>query len=428
MKLKQVVLVGDGPEEGKRPLVEQLLAAREYRVFHLANVGKGSGSNAWMPAIFGDRVIFADLTHPEDANRSVLEFFGNQHDSEIRGFTTYAEECVPVTDELARLNGLSRITRGDPMLLRDKHLMRETLKASHIPQPQSVLCCNLNEVKQAVSAIGFPCVIKPVSLASSLGVRRIDEREIILLPEFFDSAQTADAEDNIRLQFDLSRNVLIEEYVSATREISVEGIVVGGVIQTVGVTEKHLGPEPHFQEIGHTTSAPLDSDAAVEIGLYLQRAASSLQLDFCAFHAEFRLPPQGPPVLIEIAGRLGGDLIHLLWHEAYDIPFPTSILDLAAGIPDVKLCRKQDRCSSIWFFDDIHACRRATEKVANALPKLSVKQTIYPSYSDLHIDRATLKDTGGHVRVHGELRSDVRAADKLICESLGYPFPQQGTY
>lgn len=105
----------------------------------------------------------------------------------------------------------------------------------------------------------------------------------------------------------MTGEVLIEEYL-AGRELSVEGYVSNGKINFVSVTDKFLGPEPNFVEIGHIVAANTITDVKKNLLNYASSVISALNISLGPFHCEIRLTEEGP-VLIEIAARLPGDNI-----------------------------------------------------------------------------------------------------------------------
>src|SRR2546423_8114805 len=104
-----------------------------------------------------------------------------------------------------------------------------------------------------------------------------------------------------------SSRVLLEEYVAGP-ELSVEGFVQDGDVHFVSITEKLVGPEAYFLEVGHIVQAQLPPAAVQAIRSYTEEVVRALGTPFGPFHAELRLTGRGP-VLIEIAARLPGDHI-----------------------------------------------------------------------------------------------------------------------
>jgi biotin carboxylase len=200
--------------------------------------------------------------------------------------------------------------------------MRAAFARAGVPSAASVVAASPAEAARIADTLGYPVVFKPRTLASSMGVIRVDGPEDV--PTAF-----AVAAATSHPRFAREPNILVEEYLDGP-EVSVESVVVDRVVQTVAITRKHLGLAPYFEELGHVVSAaePLHDEAAI----YEVVAKAHAALGVCAgaTHAEVRLTPSGPR-MIELGARLGGDLIPYLVHLATGVDLARAALDVAAG-------------------------------------------------------------------------------------------------
>ncbi|MCX5382353.1 acetyl-CoA carboxylase biotin carboxylase subunit family protein [Streptomyces sp. NBC_00083] len=219
-------------------------------------------------------------------------------DAVVPGFEHY----VPLAATAAAGLGLRGLSAATALALRHKHVMRDVLAAHGIDQPGHVLVTDEAELAAATAAVGLPCVIKPVDQSGSLNVRKV--------------ATPAEAREAFRRIHGygvgyLDRAglplVLVEEYVPGA-EFSVEGYVDDGAVVVLGITEKQLGPEPWFVEVGHLLPARLDPGTARTVERYTVDVVRALGLELGPFHAELRLSDRGP-LLMEVAARLPGDRI-----------------------------------------------------------------------------------------------------------------------
>lgn len=142
--------------------------------------------------------------------------------------------------------------------------------------------------------IGLPVVVKPTTGSGSSGVRLC--HTMANVAEW--SASLLAIRQNERGQ-PIPRLVLVEQYVEGP-EFSVE--TFDG--EAVTVVAKHLGPQPHFVEIGHDVPAP-DGGAVADLA---ERAVAALGLTWGPTHTELRLSAGGP-VVIEVNPRLAGGMI-----------------------------------------------------------------------------------------------------------------------
>jgi biotin carboxylase len=180
------------------------------------------------------------------------------------------------------------------------------------------------EAVAAADEIGYPVVVKPRSLAGSLGVARADEREAVRRAfAIADRARFAG--------LPAGYGVLVEEYLDGP-EISVDSVVCDGSVQCVHVARKRLGFPPFFEEVGHLVTGWSDAPWADEVQQLVARAHRALGVDRGVTHAEVRLTPAGPR-LVELNGRLGGDLIPYASRLATGIDLVVTAAQLAFGPP-----------------------------------------------------------------------------------------------
>jgi biotin carboxylase len=160
-------------------------------------------------------------------------------------------------------------------------------------------------VPDAAAQVGFPCVVKAVSLSGSQGVLRAD-----------DGAGAAAAAGRIRqILAGAGRPehepLLVEEYVPGW-ELSIDGLLTGGGLTVTAVFDKPDTPEgPTFEETVLVTPSRLPQpilSATLDIA---ERAAAALGLRCGPIHAELRLDARDPdqqPTMLELAARSIGGL------------------------------------------------------------------------------------------------------------------------
>ncbi|WP_318209499.1 MULTISPECIES: ATP-grasp domain-containing protein [unclassified Streptomyces] len=238
----------------------------------------------------------------------------------LAGVLTWNEPLLVHTARLAEHLGL-RTNPGSVMEnCRDKHATRRLLAAHRVPSARSGRVANLLQATILAEDIGYPVVLKPAGQAGSVGVIRVDNSED--LARAFDFAAAGAA-----LAGGQNTDVLVEEYLDGP-EISVECVTQHGHTHAVAVTRKKLGFAPYFEEIGHTVDAadPLLSQVAPMAAA----AIRALGIGHGIQHVEMRLTPSGPRI-IEVNGRIGGDLIGHLVRLATGLDLPRIAADLACG-------------------------------------------------------------------------------------------------
>jgi biotin carboxylase len=122
---------------------------------------------------------------------------------------------------------------------------------------------------------------------------------------------------------------LVEEFLDGP-EISVDAAVVDGRYLPMFLARKRVGMFPYFEEIGHTVDPgdPLRADPGLL--RVLRTAHRAIGLRYGITHTELKLTARGP-VIVEINGRLGGDLIPLLGQLATGIDPGVVAVEVAIG-------------------------------------------------------------------------------------------------
>nr|WP_272899228.1 ATP-grasp domain-containing protein [Caldalkalibacillus salinus] len=249
-----------------------------------------------------------------DAICDALEGFAPK----LAGVTTYVEAFVPIVSEVCHHFHLPSIPLHARFNVRDKSKMRHLFQENNVPSPAWAYIHH--EYDPGFDHVTYPAVIKPVSGWSSIGVQKVLNKK--------------EAQQSYLALRHKGQAFMIEEYIEGP-EFSIDGVIHNNNIYYSGITSKQLSPEPFFEEIGHDFPAQLEDRVKADIYHTTEKALSSLDIDHCPFHLEFRLTREGP-VVIEVAGRLGGDCIPLITHLASGINLARESLKVCLGLkPDL---------------------------------------------------------------------------------------------
>ncbi len=154
----------------------------------------------------------------------------------------------------------------------------------------------LRAAVETLGASGKPLVFKPAHCSGGRGITLItanSDLDIIFKLTAENYSGTTD--------------FLVEEYAEGT-EHSVSGLVADGTARILGVTDKYL--EGPLSASWATTVPSARTDAQVaELKRAAERAVLAVGLRTGGFHVDLRFTAAGP-VVLEIGGRLGGDLIN----------------------------------------------------------------------------------------------------------------------
>ncbi|PYM83765.1 MAG: hypothetical protein DME09_10005 [Candidatus Rokuibacteriota bacterium] len=244
-----------------------------------------------------DGLLTLDFDDPDAAAEGVRRFAETFPIDAVVGVddrTTVAAAAI------AERLGLPANPVGAVAAARDKLEMRRRLVAAGVPVPRFEPVSLDDDPAPVARAATYPCVLKPLALSASRGVIRADTP-----PEFVAAVQRIAR--ILAGAGDTSRTLLAEEFVPGA-EVALEGLLVGGALQTLALFDK---PDPldgpFFEETIYVTPSRLPEPVQAELATMTARAAAALGLRDGPVHAELRVGPRGPRV-IEVAARSIGGL------------------------------------------------------------------------------------------------------------------------
>ncbi|MFJ6752205.1 ATP-grasp domain-containing protein [Streptomyces sp. NPDC091266] len=278
---------------------------------------------SWEVAYIRDCAVVPDPTDQADlfaAGRALAQRY------DLAGVFTWTEWYLVPVARLARQLGLPTTAPEAMQACRNKATTRSLFARHGVPSAASVSVPNLQEAQVAAERIGYPVVLKPSAHAASMGVIRADAPD--QLPVAYDFADRATGSG--------PQSVLIEEYLDGP-EVSVECVTYQGETTVVAVTRKTVGMAPYFQELAHSVDA---ADPLLHvIAPTAQAAIHTLGITDGVSHVEMRLV-DGRSRLVEVNGRLAGDMISHLVRLATGIDLPRAAADIACGhAPDLTPTR-----------------------------------------------------------------------------------------
>jgi hypothetical protein len=311
---------------------------REYLVAPIHRRARSAGLDlvllnnlkpTWQRDYF-DEIIVANVFDGEVMGATAREVAARRH---IVGLMCWDEPLVLDAGLLAAEFGVPGLSVAGVLGCRDKQRTRSELTAAGLHQPAFELTTTVEQARAAAERIGHPVVIKPRAMGASIGVVfAADEAEV---DEAFQVALSASKVDPGPYR----ASAIVEEYAPGP-EISVDGAVHKGEYLPMFLARKHSSDHPYFEEVGHTVDAadPLLDDH--DLMHTLAQAHRVLGIEDGITHSEVRLTERGP-VIIEINGRLGGDLIPFLGRTATGIEPGEVLFDVATGQrPDITPTRR----------------------------------------------------------------------------------------
>ncbi|MDX2821056.1 ATP-grasp domain-containing protein [Streptomyces ipomoeae] len=308
------------------------MEAEAYRRYCLESVSAAydvvlitSDEPSWEVPFIRDCVVVPDPT--DQAALSAAGWaLADRYD--LAGVFTWTEWYLVPVARLARQLGLRTAAPEVMQACRNKATARSLFARHGVPSTASVSVRTRQEAQAAAERIGYPVVLKPAAHAASVGVIRVDGHEQVAAAyDFAARAAGLGAE---------STSVLVEEYLDGP-EVSAECVTYRGETTVVAITRKTLSAPPFFEELAHSVDA---SDPLIDVVAPAARAAiGALGITDGVSHVEMRLVHDRPR-LIEVNGRIAGDMIGYLVRLATGIDLPRVAADIACDrTPDLTPTR-----------------------------------------------------------------------------------------
>ncbi len=317
----------------------------------------------------------------------------------VAGVLCWDEPLVMPAAELAAEFGVPGLSIPGVRGCRDKYSARTRLTEAGLLQPGFAMAADLEQARSAAERIGYPVVVKPRALGASMGV--------VLAGDDLELEAAFKVASNASLVGDepFRGGAIVEEY-AVGPEISVDGALHKGEYLPMFVARKRTGSPPYFEETGHVVDAsdPLLEDR--ELMDTLARAHRVLGVEDGITHAEVRLTGRGP-LVIEVNGRVGGDLIPFLGRIATGVDPGEVMVDVALGQrPDTA--RSGSGAVGIRFGYPAHDCLVRSVRVPREAPGLVTASPMVEPGTTLRLP------PGGYIARHSFVVC--RADDPRTCD------------
>jgi biotin carboxylase len=189
----------------------------------------------------------------------------------------------------------------------DKTQQRQLWADAGIAQPAFRIVSAVaseDSMRHAATQVGFPCVVKAVSLSASQGILRADDPDDAV-------AAAARVRQILAAGRPADGPLLVEEYVPGW-ELCIDGLLDAGTLSVTAVFDKPGTTEgPTFEETVLITPSRLPGQVLSGAVHVAGRAARELGLRYGPIHAELRIDRRRGkvrPVMLELAARSIGGL------------------------------------------------------------------------------------------------------------------------
>jgi len=326
--------------------------------------------DSWSRGLVGEGIIAKFL--PVDMSQSSSEVYrqseglirqlgGDGLTGPVDGITTFVELSVPLAARLCEAFGLPGFRPEAVDAARDKHRTRAALKAAGLPTPRNGLIRNETELETVGRAVGFPAVLKPVSGAASLGVKKVSSmaelqacyseviselQSLVVASGALVKADPSGGGVNASSVVDLT--VLLEQYLDGS-EVDVDVVMSEGEWRYAAVSDNGPTLEPYFNETWGLCPSLLSREQQSELKELSVNCVRALGFSSGVFHVECKYTSTGPQ-LIEVNARMGGGPVRETNRLVWGVDLVEEAIFVALGIPARPPAPKQPRVSVGYVF------------------------------------------------------------------------------
>lgn len=263
---------------------------------------------------------------------------------EADGIVTLVELSVSLVARLCEQLGLPGPSPHAVAQARDKHATRAALAAAGLATPKNFLIENDSMLMQAADHVGFPAVLKPVSGAASLGVKKVANRsemtscyaEVIKELQSLVVISGALVQDSgsgkgIAASKVVNIAVLCEQYLDG-QEVDVDIVLSEGEWTYAAITDNGPTIEPYFNETWGNCPSKLPLEQQRELKQFGVAATKALGFTDGVFHVECKYTSTGPQ-LIEVNARMGGGPVHEHNLRVWGVDLVEEAIFIGLGIP-----------------------------------------------------------------------------------------------
>ncbi|MEU6484226.1 ATP-grasp domain-containing protein [Streptomyces sp. NPDC046887] len=322
-----LLVIGSGLKVYRHYLIES--AARRAAELDLKLVLVNNLKPTWQQEYF-DEITVVNVFDHDELRAAAREIASRRT---VVGLFCYDEPLVMPSAELAAEFGVPGLGPDGVQGCRDKHRTRSMLTAAGLPQPGFEMTDSLEQARETAARIGYPVVVKPRALGASMGVVLAEDESQLERAYLVASNASLVGDEPFR------GGAIVEGYAQGP-EISIDGVVHQGEYRVMFIARKETGHYPYFEEVGHVVDSADPLLADQELIDVLTKAHQVLGVENGLTHTEVKLTSYGP-VIIEINGRLGGDLIPFLGRIATGIDPGELLVEVAAGHrPDIAFSKQ----------------------------------------------------------------------------------------
>lgn len=203
----------------------------------------------------------------------------------------------------------------------NKARMRRILYKNNIDQTKFASAKTLNELKEAVKKVGFPCYVKPIDNSASRGITRLTN---------FDNLEAAFNEAMSSCFLD--KEIIVEAEIVG-EEYSVDTVIFKKKLFPAGISDRiFLKKKAYAVQSGSRTPSLLPEKIQSKMYEVMENAARALGVTDGAFKGDLALDRNGNIRIIEVTARTSGGFDSQLRKPlSFGIDIIKATIDIALG-------------------------------------------------------------------------------------------------
>lgn len=304
----------------------------------------------------------------------------------VDGIASFVELSIPLVARLAEALGLPGHKPQSVDDARNKHDTRACLKRAGLPNPRNFLISDSSMLSRGMQEVGFPAVLKPVSGAASLGVKKVTtEAEMrTCYKEIVDELSTLVISSGaliqgpsdgsgIKASGSCDLTVLMEQFLDGP-EVDVDVVMSEGEYRYAAVADNGPTLEPYFNETWAVCPSLLPKDKQRELRELSVASVKALGFTSGAFHVECKYTSTGPQ-LIEVNCRMGGGQVHECNRTTWGVCMVEETLLASLGIPSRPLVPSKPLSACAYCY--VNSMKSGTVTDISALEALGGRQGVF---------------------------------------------------
>jgi len=321
---KKIMILG-----GSKPCCSGIMKAKEEGYLVLVADGDPDAPGLKIAC----KAFVCDITD----KKGILEICNNERVDAIIPINDFG---VPTAAYVANKLNLVGISEEVAVLATNKEKMRQRWIKDGVSCPLVEVGLTFDEIKEAANKIGYPVVLKPAH-----GIGGGSRGVIVVFCE--DELKHA---ISFSQSFYNDKSTLVESYIDAIVEHSVETIIYNGEIHILGISDKICAELPY--RISNCITYPTKTTGIkLEIIHQLVKdSIKSLGIDVGCAHVELAETREGDFVLFELGARSGGGATpHPIISYSTGIDMMTEYIRVMCGEMPKNLVKTRDFACCYYF-------------------------------------------------------------------------------